>query len=56
VSAASSFDPDAETVSSEHILAAMVDGVLPPSLEVRIETFCDRALREYQRFEALRPA
>ncbi|NTF16919.1 hypothetical protein G6L37_00570 [Agrobacterium rubi] len=49
-------DPDATTVSSEHILCAINDSVFPPSLETHFETFCERVLVEFQKPEAPTPS
>lgn len=44
-------DPHAENVSSEHILCAIADNGYPSSLEFRIETYCERVLMDYQKFQ-----
>lgn len=49
-------DPDAETVSSEHILGVLSDNAFPPSLEGHIEILCERGLVEYQRPDPAKPA
>jgi hypothetical protein len=41
-------DPEADTVSSEHILHALEDGAFAPSFEWVVEPLCENVLASYQ--------